>query len=310
MDEEGISMDDFKKTLTEGNLFASGTGKSDLLLQRLSRQGKRTKRALTCYVYSAVDYGASVITAKGGKSAEQGDGTNVMGDESLRVISKQALATNIKVGMRMTSFKVLNQADARPWHFQELLRSRGCWRLVLLAGNVANPQQKERIDRVSDKLGAESSFLKRFTPANRSYDSVIEVLTVHSAPRKKVTIFDFAPVLRPWDEVNGWDYWKIFVDDQSYHEGHGRAYENWGVDPEKGCAVVVRPDQHVSFVTEVDDYEGLEKFFQGFMVEQKSQNKQVGQEKRVDGAGDGNATPGNGVSVSVSDEAVKGSGSL
>lgn len=69
----------------------------------------------------------SVIVAKEGDSMKQGDGTEVIGKDSLRVISKQDLAKDIKVGMRMPSFKVLNQADARPWHLQELLESRGCF---------------------------------------------------------------------------------------------------------------------------------------------------------------------------------------
>lgn len=101
---------------------------------------------------------------------------------------------------------------------------------------------------------------------------MIDALTVHSAPRQEATIFDFSAVFRPWDERDEWDYWRIYVDDQSYHEGHGQAYQNYGVDPEKGCAVVLRPDQYVSFVTEVDDYEGLDRFFSGFMVEQKQPN--------------------------------------
>lgn len=216
----------------------------------------------------AVDYGASVIVAKEGDSAKQGDGTEVMGRDSLRVVSKQGLATEIKVGKCMPSFKVLNQADARPWHFQELLKSKGCWRLVVFAGNVKDPRQKARIEKLGQQLSGKSSFLKRFTPANKRYDAVIEVLTVHSAPRQETTIFDFPAVFRPWDERDGWDYWKIFIDDQSYHEGHAHAYQHYGVDPEKGCTVVLRPDQHVSFVTEVDDYEGIDHFFSGFMVEQ------------------------------------------
>ena len=36
----------------------------------------------------------------------------------------------------------------------------------------------------------------------------------------------------------------------------GHAYQHYGVDSEKGCAFVLRPDQYVSFVTEVDDYGG------------------------------------------------------
>lgn len=34
-----------------------------------------------------------------------------------RVVGKQELATDVKMGMRMPSFQVLNQADARPWQF-------------------------------------------------------------------------------------------------------------------------------------------------------------------------------------------------
>lgn len=248
------------------------------------------------------------MVAKEGDSTTQGDGTDVMGKESLRVVSKQDLAKDIKVGMRMPSFKVLNQADARPWHFQELLKSRGCWRIVIFAGNMKNSQQKPRIEKLSKKLGNEKSFLKRFTPANKRYDSVIELLTVHSSPRQDTTIFDFPAVFRPWDDTDGWDYWKIFVDDQSYHEGHGHAYQNYGVDPEKGCTVVLRPDQHVSFVTEVDDYEGLDHFFSGFMVEQKQQNGSIGREPEAIS----NGTIFNGDSgkngVKAGDEASKGAG--
>lgn len=217
-----------------------------------------------------------------------------MGKESLRVISQQDLARDIKVGMRMPSFKVLNQADARPWHVQELLKSRGCWRLVIFAGNIKNQQQKARIDRLGQELGGEQSFLKRFTPANKRYDSVIDVLTVHSAPRQEATIFDFPVVFRPWDERDGWDYWKIYVDDQSYHEGHGQAYQHYGVDPETGCAVVLRPDQHVSFVTEVDDYEGLDRFFSGFMVEQTQPNGSLGKSPEAISHGTGVMDSGSG----------------
>ena len=224
----------------------------------------------TRLTYVAVDYGASMIVAKEGDSVKQGDGTEVLGDEKFHIASKQDLATNVKVGMRMPSFKVLNQADARPIHFQELLKSNGRWRLVLFAGNVAagSSQQMARITKLGELLSGPKSFLKRFTPRGKSYDSVIEVLTVHSAPRQQTTIFDFPEVLRPYNEVDGWDYWKIFVDDLSYHEGHGHAYENYGVDPERGCAVILRPDQYVSWVGELDDFDAMDKFFSGFMIPQ------------------------------------------
>ena len=187
MDEEGISMDVFKDAFEKGNMFASGI---------------------------AVDYGASMIVAKGGSGKDQGDGTDVLGDEKLRVVSSEKLAAGLEVGKRMPSFKVLNQADARPWHLQELLKSNGTWRVVVFAGNIRDPEQKKRLDTLGEKLDNEDSFLQWCTPAEARYDSVIELLSCHSAPRHETTIFDFPEVFRPWDEREGWDYWKVHVDDE------------------------------------------------------------------------------------------------
>ncbi|KAH6888537.1 FAD binding domain-containing protein [Thelonectria olida] len=231
MDEEGISMEDFRDAFEKGNRFASGV---------------------------AVDYEKSSIVAKPDETADsKADETDVVGIQSL--------APELKLGMRIPSVKVLSQSDARPWHLQELLRSNGTWRLVLFPGDVSQPTQKKRLASLCEELSAPSSFLKRFTPNDAHYDSVIEVLTVHGAKRDAVDIFDFADVLRPYDEVDGWDYNKIFVDDQSYHEGHGQLYETFGISREEGCLVVLRPDQYISYVGRIDDYKSVDRFFSGFM---------------------------------------------
>lgn len=239
MDEAGISIAEFKSAFEKGNLFASGV---------------------------AVDYGASVLVAKAGNSEEQGDGTDVeLKSSALRVVGKQELATEIKLGMRMPSFKVLNQSDARPWHFQEVLRSTGQWRVVIFAGDVSQPAQMDRVQKLGATLAAPDSFIKRFTPPIEPIDSIIEVLTVHSAPRMSVELSDFPDSLRPYSARDGWDYWKIYVDDQSYHEGHGEAYKNYGIDKTKGCVVILRPDQYVSWIGQLEDVEDMDKFFSGFM---------------------------------------------
>jgi phenol 2-monooxygenase (NADPH) len=216
----------------------------------------------------AVDYGASVIVAKSGNTEDQGDGTDVSVSDRYRVVSKQELAPGIEVGKRMPSAKVLNQADARPWHFQELLPSNGRWRVVVFAGDISKPDQKKRIDAVGAAIDDKNSFLRQYTPAGAKPDSVIELLGVHSAPRATSTIFDMPEVFRPYDEVDGWDYWKIFVDDESYHEGHGKIYETFNISPE-GCAVIIRPDQYVSFVGPMDDVHAINRFFAGFMIPAK-----------------------------------------
>ncbi|KAF4636696.1 hypothetical protein G7Y89_g1386 [Cudoniella acicularis] len=227
MDETGISMQEFKDAFEKGNLFASGV---------------------------AVDYGASILVAKDGDAAEQGDGTDVsVSKEGGRIIGKSDLATNIKMGMRFPSFQVLNQADARPWQFQEWLKSDGRWRIVVFAGNVSVPTQKKRIDSLGASLSAPDSFLHRFTPKDKPIDSVIEIFTIHSAKRAETELFDFPEIMRPFKKGEGWDYWKVFVDDVSYHEGYGDAYKGCGVDKEKGCSVVVRPDGYVGWIGEIEN---------------------------------------------------------
>lgn len=39
------------------------------------------------------------------------------------------------------------------------------------------------------------------------------------------------------------DLHKVYIDDEHYNSGHGHAYEKYGIDPEVGAVVIVRPDQ-------------------------------------------------------------------
>lgn len=267
MDEAGISMDEFKDAFEKGNLFASGI---------------------------AVDYGRSLLVAKSGSSADQGDGTEVMGDNAVvaatstphLATSTPHLATKINLGMRMPSFKVLSQADARPWHLQELLKSNGRWRILVFPGAIlSSPTLTANLHTLGTQLAGPDSFLRRYTPPDQALDSVIEVLAIHASPRKEVDLFAFPPIFRPFSDTEGFDYAKVFVDDDSYHEGHGRAYENYGVDPAVGCMVVLRPDQYVSWVGGVEDYVEMERFFKGFMRVQSGGLNQAVVEGRLGGLG-------------------------
>ncbi|KAJ5320637.1 hypothetical protein N7508_000920 [Penicillium antarcticum] len=232
MDEEGISMSEFKAAFEKGNEFASGI---------------------------AVNYSSSVIIAKQSDAKVQ----------SNQVIGKQQLATGIVVGKRMPSVKVLNQSDARPWHLQELLKSNGRWRIIVFPGQLATRTNMQRMQELGAKLGAQDSFIRRYTPLEQSFDSVIEILTVHAGSRKDVELLDLPEAFHPFDNKIGWDYWKVYADDQSYHEGHGQAYANYGIDSAQGASIIVRPDQYVSWVGEVDDYDEMARFFSVFMKSQK-----------------------------------------
>ncbi|GKT47711.1 FAD-dependent monooxygenase terD [Colletotrichum spaethianum] len=58
----------------------------------------------------------------------------------------------------------------------------------------------------------------------------------------------------------------IFVDDESYHAGHGEAYARYGVNPTVGAMVLVRPDQYVSEICALEDTESIKDFLESFFV--------------------------------------------
>ncbi|KAK9416027.1 putative Phenol hydroxylase [Seiridium unicorne] len=245
MDAEGVSMEEFRRVFVKGNEFASGL---------------------------SVNYGPSSLVAKTGYVNTHGD-TSQVGEHAASLIApeilekKQGLATNLPVGMRFNSFKILNQADARPWHFQELLKADGRFRVVLFAGAILDPAQRVRVDRFCAALDAPTSFLRRITPAGAAIDSVVEVLTVHSSKREETELLrDFPEILHPFDKQRGWDYSKVYVDAESYHEGGGRAYESYGVDKQRGCVLAVRPDQHVGWLGELEDFDELHIYFDNCLV--------------------------------------------
>lgn len=164
----------------------------------------------------------------------------------------------------MPSCKVLQQSDARPWDFQELLPSNGQWRVVIFTGDISKPDQRQKLDSIGAFINDKGSFLHKHTPHAARRDTVFDILAVHRAPRKTMTIFDFPEIFRMHDEVDGWDYSKIFVDDESFHEGPCNLYATFGIS-EQGAAIVIRPDQYISYVGPMDDGEALNRFFGGCM---------------------------------------------
>lgn len=236
MDKEGIDLKTFKQVFEKGNLFASGC---------------------------AVDYASSLIVTKPQPAETTTTSNGVIG-----VVGKQALAPNILIGMRIPSHKVLNQSDARPWHLQELLPSNGTWRILVFAGDVLDPAQFSRYSALGESLSSTDSFVNRYKPMDDDgrLGSFFEILTIHSSPRKKVELLALPNLFHPFSPEYGWDYDKVYVDDVSYHEGHGQIYAKHGINPSRGCVVIVRPDQYVSWIGELEDVDDMNRFFAGIFV--------------------------------------------
>lgn len=181
--------------------------------------------------------------------------------------AQDGVANNIFIGIRLASHQVLNQADAKPKQMAELLPSNGRWRVLVFAGDLRNPEQVSLINAIGDDL---RKVVQAYTPVDQAIGSVIEVLTIHAAPRISFELLDLHEIYHPWDDMRGWDYGKVFVDDESHHEGFAKAYEKYGIDRGHGCFVVCRPDQHVGCKGGLRDMPRLlDDYFKEILIRQR-----------------------------------------
>ncbi|KAL2400452.1 Phenol hydroxylase [Exophiala dermatitidis] len=227
----------------------------------------------------SVKYGPNILVPPA-LEKEDGDTTSHVqnsflkeGKQRPKLWSKQSLGRNMIVGQRLPSHLVMNIAEANTVHVHSMLKSDGRWRVLLLAGDVSQPAQMARLKGVSDYLASPSSFVHTYTPEGEKIDSVIEVLTIHAAPRDKIEFSDLPEILHPFDPKLGHDYWKCFSNNNHGEEGEfSDAYEEWGADKTRGCTVVVRPDQHVSYLCELDEIENVGKYFSQILLPQRQDN--------------------------------------
>ncbi|KAK0636762.1 FAD binding domain-containing protein [Bombardia bombarda] len=174
------------------------------------------------------------------------------------------LKADVVPGKRLPDFQVVYQADGTTARIHTRMQTTGAFRLIVFAGDIA--QHTHLLDKLQ-QLGAflaDPSGLGPLTsPSSGAVGEVaaVEVLVVHAAERDKVDFLGLPEVYRPWSETAGYDYWRVFADAESVHEGHGRVYERLEIDREKGRDVIVRPDGYVGAVLDLDDHDGVKRYF-------------------------------------------------
>ncbi|KAF1847067.1 uncharacterized protein K460DRAFT_413874 [Cucurbitaria berberidis CBS 394.84] len=187
--------------------------------------------------------------------------------------STPQVATGITVGMRFPSAQVIRFCDCKAVQLQRVLQSNGRWRVVVFAGDINEVLHRDRLNELADYLEV---IVQRFTPATDDIDSLIEPLLVLNSKFLETEQEQIPGYF--WPSSGKWgirDLHKTYIDDEHYNSGHGHAHEKYGVDPSAGAVVIVRPDQYVSKVTTLDDFEGVERFFECCMIEQRTERSSI-----------------------------------
>lgn len=169
----------------------------------------------------------------------------------------QRLADGFRLGMRFHSAPVIRLADAKAVHLGHAARADGAWRLYAFAD-----RNGARFLGFTDHLASAHSPLTRFTPDGAEPDAVIDVRAVLQQGRDRVTVAELPPILLPRKGPFGLiDYEKVFCPDP-----RADVFDLRGIDRERGCLVVVRPDQYVAHVLPLDAHAELLDFLAGSLV--------------------------------------------
>ena len=106
--------------------------------------------------------------------------------------------------------------------------------------------------------------MRRYTPAGADIDSVIDVRAVFQQGHRELDLEAMPSFLLPAKGRYGLrDYEKMFCPDLKSGTTSSTCAASIG---ERGCMVVVRPDQYVAHVLPLDAHAELAGFFDGFML--------------------------------------------
>ena len=177
----------------------------------------------------------------------------------------QHLAQGLTIGMRFHSAPVIRLADARPVHLGHTVKADGRWRLFVFADAEDPAARSSGLGALCEFLaGSDRSPVRRYTPAGADIDSVIDVRAIFQQGHRELAIEAMPSFLLPRKGRYGLrDYEKMFCPDL---KSGADIFDMRGIDRERGCMVVVRPDQYVAHVLPLDAHAELGSFFDGFML--------------------------------------------
>jgi 2-polyprenyl-6-methoxyphenol hydroxylase-like FAD-dependent oxidoreductase len=177
----------------------------------------------------------------------------------------QHLAQGLTIGMRFHSAPVIRLADARPVHLGHTVKADGRWRLFVFADAEDPAARSSRLGAFCEFLaGSDRSPVRRYTPTGADIDSAIDVRAIFQQGHRELAIEAMPSFLLPRKGPYGLrDYEKMFCPDL---KGGADVFDMRGIDRERGCTVVVRPDQYVAHVLPLHAHAELGSFFDGFML--------------------------------------------
>jgi phenol 2-monooxygenase len=189
-------------------------------------------------------------------------GTAVKYDTSyLFAASKyQDLAKGQEIGRRFHSAPVVRLSDAKQMQLGHVAEADARWRIYAFAGKADSANAGSAINQLCDWLEKNpNSPLVKHTQKGEDIDALFDFRAIFQQTFEQLAFETMPSLLKPKTGKLGLqDYEKVFCID---HKGLGDIFDMRGIHREKGCLVVVRPDQYVANVLPLDGYEELSAYF-------------------------------------------------
>jgi phenol 2-monooxygenase len=172
----------------------------------------------------------------------------------------QNLATGLGVGRRFHSAPVVRLSDAMQLHLGHVAEADGRWRVYAFAG-----RDDTTLRALAHWLETDpQSPVVKYTRTGENIDAIIDVRAIFQGTFEQL---DYATMPRFFKPTKGkfalQDYEKIFCVD---HKGHGDIYDMRGIDRDRGCMVIVRPDQYTAHILPLTATDDLATFFDRILV--------------------------------------------
>lgn len=172
----------------------------------------------------------------------------------------QNLATGLGVGRRFHSAPVVRLSDAMQLHLGHVAEADGRWRVYAFAG-----RDDTTLRALAHWLETDpQSPVVKYTRTGENIDAIIDVRAIFQGTFDQL---DYATMPRFFKPTKGkfalQDYEKIFCVD---HKGHGDIYDMRGIDRDRGCMVIVRPDQYTAHILPLTATDDLATFFDRILV--------------------------------------------
>ncbi len=179
--------------------------------------------------------------------------------------SHQALAIGEEIGRRFHSAPVVRLSDAKQMQLGHVAEADARWRIYAFAGKADSSGAGSAIHKLADWLETHpNSPIVKYTRTGEDIDAVIDFRAVFQQTFEQLAYEHMPSLLIPKTGKLGLqDHEKVFCVD---HKGAGDIFDMRGINRDKGCMVVVRPDQYVAHILPLDGFDELSAFFAGLML--------------------------------------------